>query len=63
MAYVAEKGGKRFIVLDGQPGTEYDVVGTPVFSPDGKRLAYAARKGEKWFVVVDRSAGRGIRRS
>jgi hypothetical protein len=36
---------------------EYDDVGLPVFSPDGKHVAYWARKGRTWCVVVDGKEG------
>jgi Tol biopolymer transport system component len=53
------KGQKRYVVVDGEAGPEYDALGAPslVFSPDSKRVAYAARKGAKWLVVVDGEAG------
>jgi hypothetical protein len=59
VAYVAEKGGKWLVVVDGQEGAEYDGIleGGLLFSPDGQRVAYRAQKGEKWLVVVDGQAG------
>jgi hypothetical protein len=56
--------GKWFLVLDGQRGTEYDVIGagSVAFSPDGTRIAYAAFSGDisrrrgKWSIVVDGQA-------
>ena len=44
------------------PSPEYDTImaGTPVFSPDGKRVAYAARKGAKWLVVIDGRSEPGV---
>ncbi len=35
--------------------------GTPIFSPDSKRLAYAVPEGNKWFVVVDGKEGKQYR--
>ena len=60
MAYVAARGGKRLVVVDGVEGKEYDGIGegTPVFSPDSKRVAYAAARGAKQLVVVDGVEGK-----
>jgi roadblock/LC7 domain-containing protein len=57
VVYVAMKGDKQLVVVDGQPGPEYDGIRNLVFSPDGKTVAYAAVKGDKWFVVVDGQPG------
>jgi Tol biopolymer transport system component len=57
VACAAQKGRKQLVVVDGQPGPEYDDVARPVFSPDGKRLAYAARDGKKNLVIVDGQSG------
>lgn len=47
-------GNKWFVVVDGKEGKQYDgIVGSPIFSPDGKRVAYAAVIGDKQFVVLD----------
>lgn len=45
------------MVIDGQAGPEYDGIGTPVFSPDSKRVAYLAVKDKKCLVVIDGQAG------
>ncbi len=59
IAFVTAGDDKWHVVLDGQPGPQYDEVlrGTPVFGPDGKRMAYGAKRGEKWFVVLDGKDG------
>ena len=31
--------------------------GSPVFSPNGLRVAYSAKKGDKWIIVVDGEPG------
>ena len=60
LAYIARKGNKNVIVLDGMQSEEYDSIefrwglaGHPQFSPDGKRFMYGARRGKKFVVVVD----------
>ena len=59
MAYVAWKGDKLLVVVDGKEGPAYDEIGEgdPIFSPDGKRVAYVAWKGDKQLVVVDGEEG------
>ncbi len=45
--------GNRVVVVNGSPGAEYDLVGTPRFSPDGSRAVYRAmRKGRGYIVVA-----------
>ncbi|HLA36860.1 MAG TPA: hypothetical protein VJZ02_00155, partial [Candidatus Brocadiales bacterium] len=55
VAYWAQVGNKRFVVVDGKEEKQYDdiVAGTLIFSPDSKRVAYGAIVGNKWFAVVD----------
>jgi hypothetical protein len=55
LAYVTGKQKKWHVVVDDQPGPDYDGIldAPPTFSPDGQRVAYGANKGGKWFVVVD----------
>jgi hypothetical protein len=51
---VAQVGYKQFLILDGKvSGKEYENIGTPVFSPNGKRIAYPAESSGKQFVVID----------
>jgi Tol biopolymer transport system component len=59
LAYIAQEGGQRFVVLDGKPGARYEAVykGTLTFSPDSKRLAYFAGKGGMRTVVLDGAEG------
>jgi WD40-like Beta Propeller Repeat len=44
VAYVVERAGEFFVVLDGAKHKEYDWIGqeTPLFSPDSQRMAYVA---------------------
>jgi Tol biopolymer transport system component len=60
VAYVARRGGKQFVVVDGVEGKEYGGIGerTLLFSPDSRRVAYVARRGGKQFVVVDGVEGK-----
>jgi len=52
-AYMAENEKKRFVVVDGGKGKNYDAIaGALLFSPDSKYLAYVAQSDNKQFVVV-----------
>ncbi|MBZ5671945.1 MAG: hypothetical protein LAO04_19735 [Acidobacteriia bacterium] len=55
LAYVARRGTKIFVVLDGAEQASFDNVSRSiVFSPDSKRLAYPAAKDKNtWVIVVD----------
>ena len=45
---------KELIVVGDNRGPEFDHVGVPVFSPEGKKVAYGATQGrELWWKVVD----------
>ena len=54
-AYVARRGNKQIVVVDGKESEEYDgiVEGSLVFSQDGKRVAFVARRGNRQIVVFD----------
>ncbi len=45
------------IAVDGRRGEEFDRVGPPVLSRDGKHVAYRAHRGDRCFVVVDGERG------
>ncbi len=49
--------GRDRIAVDDLPGPEFDRVGPPVLSRDGRRVAYRAQRGDRSFVVVDGAAG------
>lgn len=63
LAYMAGRGDKQFIVVNGQEGKPYDslrsrfFLAAPVFSPDSKMVAYPARIGEMWSVIVNGTEG------
>jgi hypothetical protein len=55
--YRAKTKGKWQVVVDGQPGPEYDQVIWVVLSADGKHVAYIAETGGKQQVVLDGQVG------
>ena len=57
LAYAAKRGGKMVVVVDGEPGLEYDDVAGITFSPDGQHIAYGANRGGKMLVVMDDEPG------
>ena len=44
---------KRFVVVDGREGPEYEFAYGLTFSPDGKRYSYAGFRGDEVFVITD----------
>jgi hypothetical protein len=40
-------------MLDGRKGEEFDGLGQPVFSPNGKRLAHIVVRRGKFAILVD----------
>jgi hypothetical protein len=53
LAYIAGKGGKRVLVVDGQAGPPYDQVGHFAFSADSMHMAYVAVREDRNIIVVD----------
>ena len=53
VAYVAEKNGRKHVVVDDLEGNGYDSVGGVTFSPDNKHIAYMAEEDGERVVVVD----------
>ena len=51
--YMAKKGEKWSIFIDGKESRPYDGVATPFFSPDSRHYAYVAQDKGAWFAVVD----------
>ena len=53
VAYPAERAGRWWMVVDGQPQGPWDGVADPAFSRDGKHLAFLAEQAGQWRAVVD----------
>ena len=53
LAFVARKGSKNVLVLDGEELGYYDSINEIIFSPNGDRFAYAAVNDNKMMLVVD----------
>jgi hypothetical protein len=53
----SKKSQRGCIAVDGRRGEEFDQVGPPVLSRDGKRVAYRAHQGDRCFVVIDGERG------
>ncbi|MBW8782592.1 MAG: PD40 domain-containing protein [Verrucomicrobia bacterium] len=63
LAYIAKKGTKTVVVVDGKEGPAYDKIGNPIpaFSADGRHMAYTARNyGQPEVVVLDGQPGPGF---
>lgn len=60
-AHAARTGQSWLVVVNGQEGPLFDRVVSPVFTPDGKKLAYRARKDGMRFVVVADTTGKTIK--
>jgi len=52
VAYGAERGGKKFLVVDGVETAAPLLLSEPVLSPDGKTAAYIADPNHRPFVVA-----------
>lgn len=61
-AYIARREKRVFMVLNEKEGPSFDMIVTPMFSPDGKFLVYRARKDGKRFVVVADAQGGTVSR-
>lgn len=60
--FVANKGKNAIVmVVNRKEGPAYDMIVSPMFSPDGRYLVYRARKDGKRFVVVADAAGKVLR--
>ncbi|MFC1522937.1 hypothetical protein ACFL6Y_11070, partial [Elusimicrobiota bacterium] len=52
LAYKAKKGNKVLVVLNSEPGLEYDRIDYMYFLSDG-RLVHHAKEGQEGFLIVD----------
>jgi roadblock/LC7 domain-containing protein len=59
-AYGIRRGKTSLMIIDSKNGPDFEEVGGPAFSPDGKRLAYAAKHQKQWRVVMDGAEGPGF---
>lgn len=61
-AMVTKKEADFAVIQAHRTSGLYDAIGkgTPVFSPDGRRMGFTARKNGKWHVVVDGAQGPGF---
>ena len=60
VAYPAQylNQGGEFMVVGDKKGKEFISVGTPVFSPDGQKVAYVSIRGyANWFVIIGDKMG------
>jgi hypothetical protein len=55
--FVAYRGGKAFLVLDGHEGPPFDDATLPVFSPDSRRSGYTGERADMECAVIDGEAG------
>jgi hypothetical protein len=63
LAFVVWQEERAWVSVDGQDARAYeDVLGLPVFSPDGRRLAYRAMRDGEEMVVCDGQEGKGYAR-
>jgi len=57
LAYEASPDGKsNALIVDGQVVDTYQIIGKPIFSPNGKRLAYSAMLNGQWVMMLDGQA-------
>lgn len=57
LAYIADSGKNRQVVIEGRKEKKYDDIGDLIFSPDSSHVAYAAKKGYCWVAVIDGKEG------
>lgn len=53
VVFVLNKNSKKYILLSGKEGKNYDDIQNPIFSMDGRHLAYIGTAAGKQLVVLD----------
>ena len=53
VAFLATRGDKSFVIVDGVEGTEYSNISNVRFSGDGKHISYLASRDRKRIFVMD----------
>lgn len=61
VVHTQSRGWRSRVIVDATPGHEYDAIGLPRLSVNG-RVGYVARSGRLWMVVVDDVEGPGFER-
>lgn len=62
-AYLARRGNRIFAVVNNRETELFDMIVSPMFSPDGRFLVFRAReKGDRFMVVVDAKTARTVKR-
>jgi uncharacterized protein (TIGR03067 family) len=49
----SREGDRKVVVVDGKTSYRYTEVGSPLFSPDSRRVAFWAKRHDKELIVVD----------
>lgn len=57
LGFRAQRGERRFVVVDDREGPPYHRVSAPAFSPDSRHVAYWVRNRGKEFIVLDDKPG------
>lgn len=59
VAYVSREGNTQYVVFNGKEGKRYEeIIGSPVFGPDGSYITYVAKTDGKQFVVFKGEEGK-----
>lgn len=62
-SYLARRGNRIFAVVNNRETEAFDMIVSPMFSPDGRFFVFRAReKGDRFMVVVDAATARTVKR-